>query len=377
MMSKVTCREIFEHGCRGSDLAIVEGRYAPARSPREASSLESLAQWLDLPQLAIVDVSKLSPCQLPAMPQGVAGLLLDKVKDDAAACRWQTALEAQWGAPVLGWLHEAPPLRSLISARQRGNPCRELCRALGDRLERTLRIDRLVELASARPLSAAPERLFLAPNTDDGLNIAVAFDEAFQGYFADTLDLLEGRGARICDFSPLASEALPWETDVVYIGGGHLESFAEALSGNHCLKQSLRNFVAQGGRVYAEGGGAAYLCERYVSQSGRQFPMAGLISAIATHEPQTGSPEPMEIAFARDTWLGPQGTKLCGYLDHDWQLLPGPGLRVIAAEPAPANVFCGADRVVASRLQVDFAGQPHLVANFFRPRLGALVGVEG
>jgi cobyrinic acid a,c-diamide synthase len=374
-MSRATCREIFEHGSRGSDLSVVEGRFAAARSDVEKSSLESLADWLELPQIAVIDVSRLSDCQLPAMPKGVAGIVLDRVADAADGFRWRTSLEALFGVPVLAFLDEAPQLRPLISARDSGSPCRELCRALGDRVHRTLRVDRLMQIASSAPWSPAPQRLFVRPMTDDGLNIAVAFDDAFQGYFADTLDLLETRGARICDFSPLSSEALPWETDVVYIGGGKVEQFADALARNHCLKQSLRSFVAKGGRIYAEGGGMAYLCERVIAPGGKQFAMAGVLPGVAVFQP-AASPQPVEITFGCDTWLGTLGTSLRGYTDKNWDILPGPCLSSFAAPPAASNLFVGTPRAIGSAIQVDFAGQPHLAASFFRPRLGALVGVE-
>lgn len=372
-MSRATLREIFQNGARGSDLAVVEGAYAAARDPREKASLESAADWLDLPQLALVDVRKLASCRLPPFPQPLAGLLLDRVRDTAEGVRWQTELEALLGVPVLGFLEESPKLRSLIAARGAGSPCRELCRTLGNRLGRNLRFDRLIQIARSRPFSPAQQRLFTRQDDDDRINIAVAFDEAFNGYFADTLDLLEARGARICDFSPLHSESLPWGTDIVYLGGGPVERFAESLSRNHCLKQSLRTFVAQGGRVYAESGGLAYLCERVLLPDGRQYPMVGLVPAVAFNKPPVDAPSPVELVFGARTWLGDAGTAMRGYLDEHWEILPEPDLVSFAADSAHRWHLVGNDRVIGCRLQVDFAGQPHLVSNFFRPRRGALV----
>src|SRR5690606_21378146 len=93
------------------------------------------------------------------------------------------------------------------------------------------------------------------------LTVAVAYDEAFRCYFPDTLDLLEHLGATVVDFSPLRDEALPLGTDIVYFGCGHPERYAEALASNHCMMLAIREHVCAGRRIYAEGGGVAYLCQ--------------------------------------------------------------------------------------------------------------------
>ena len=111
--------------------------------------------------------------------------------------------------------------------------------------------------------------------------IAIPFDEAFYRYFPDTLDLLEARGARVRHFSPLRDEALPVGTGHVFLGCGRPESFASRLAGNHCMLNALRKYIAAGGRVYAEGGGAAYLCQRVVLADGRDFPMVGALPTTA------------------------------------------------------------------------------------------------
>jgi cobyrinic acid a,c-diamide synthase len=374
MMSRATCREIFEHGARSADLSVVAGSLLPRDEGRRGGHLDLLSDWLDLPRLCVLDVARLDRCRLPAMPPGVAGLFLDRVPESGAAIRWWTWLEAYYGVPVVGMLPEIANLRSLVGTRNSGSPCRELCRAIGERLESTLRLDRLVTIAQSRPWTHHAPRIFARQETDDPIQVAVAFDEAFQGYFADTLDVLEARGARIGDFSAVRSEALPWDTDVVYLAGLHTEQQAEALANNVCMKQALRNFVAQGGLIYAEGGGLAYLCERMVLADGREYPMTGLIPAIAVHRGARSTPRPVELTFGPHCWLGGVGAKMLGYTDDAWSLMPSTGCLSFAQEPECQHDLVGQGRVIGSRLQVDFAGQPHLLASFFRPRLDALVG---
>jgi cobyrinic acid a,c-diamide synthase len=155
-----------------------------------------------------------------------------------------------------------------------------------------------------------------------------------------------------------------------------LESHAEELSQNFCLMQALRNFVAQGGRIYAEGSGLAYLCERVILSDGRQFPMAGLLSGAAVAQRRSPEALPAEITFGRNNWLGERGVVMRGYLDSSWDLKPGPDLISFAAEESHRWNLVGTQRVVGCGMQVDFAGQPHLVSSFFRPRLSAFVGAH-
>ncbi len=58
-------------------------------------------------------------------------------------------------------------------------------------------------------------------------------DDAFHCYFPDTLDLLELRGATVCDFSPLRDERLPVDTDIVYFGCGRPDLFAGPADGEY------------------------------------------------------------------------------------------------------------------------------------------------
>lgn len=376
MMSKATCREIFEHGAQGSDLSIVAGRFdSLAQGSAASGSLDTLSNWLELPSIAVVDVSLVDGCRLPSLPARLSGIVLDCVKDNADGLRWKTNLEAVCCAPVLGWLHRSHSLSSLIGSRDVGSPCRELCQALGERLQTSLNVEQLVSLARQTRWTPASSRVFARQPGNDPIRVALALDEAFHGYFADTLDALEARGACICDFSPLRCESLPPDTDVVYLAGSRIDAFANALSHNVCLKQALHSFVQRGGRIYAEGAGLAYLCQRLVTADGRQIPMAGLLPAMAVSKQPAHPAQPAELTFGPHVWLGESGTKMRGYLSDDLELLPAAELTCLAEEESRRYDLVGDHAVIGSRMQVDFAGQPHLLSSFFRPRLGALVEV--
>ncbi len=328
LMSRQTCREIFVHGSANSDLALVEGRFDSQGDPHCSRSgkqgppggrLDVLCDWLDLPRVVVLDASQLVDCELPDRPAQVDGVILDRVPSASDVFRLQTCLEALWDVPVLGALADRGSLQEMIARLPRGaQPPRELCRLLGDQLASFARTDRIRALASRRDFPPVAPVLFqdAASRTGDRssrertLTIAVAFDSAFNCYFPDTLDLLELRGAKIIDFSPLRDEVLP-DADVVYLGCGHPELEAEALAANHCMLLALRNHVRGGRRVYAEGGGLAYLCEHMETPKGEFEPMLGVLPAIAHLNRQRSPLRPVEAMVAQDNWLGRAPVRRC------------------------------------------------------------------
>jgi cobyrinic acid a,c-diamide synthase len=177
---------------------------------------------------------------------------------------------------------------------------------------------------------------------------------------------LEVRGAKIRDFSPLRSEQLPPGTDLVYLGCGRVERHAEALASNHCMKQALRSYADAGGKVYAEGGGLAYLCQHMVLDQGRQASMAGVLPAVARLTAGPASVRPVELSLAQDTWLGPARSQLRGYLNSRWTIERLGPLSSYAAQRQCKDDLVGRNNVFGSRVHLDFAAQPQLLASFFR-----------
>jgi cobyrinic acid a,c-diamide synthase len=302
----------------------------------------------------------------------VDGLWLTGVPSRAqlapARYRWETL----WGVPVLGALSEAAPLDAIIQRLPLGaRPSRELCRALGDRLTLFHDVDRLLVMAT-RPMfeGGAPE-LFSAARRMAGLTVAVAYDEAFGCYFPDTLDLLELGGATLEDFSPLADEELPADTNIVYLGCGNPQRVAERLAANPCMIAALRRYARQGGRIYAEGGGLAYLCQQLEFPDGRRVPMTGLIPAIARYEESPPAPTPAEVTLASDCWLGRAGRALRGYRNSRWRIEPIGPVETLAQEPASRFDLLRHREVIGSRIHLSLVAQPHLVESFSAATIAA------
>ena len=369
LMTPELCREVFVRGTRGCDFGLVEGRFLPpAAGPCPLGGLlETLCDWLDLPALAVIDVSRAALCRLPARPIKADGLLLDGLSEGDFV-RTSTELEALWGIPVLGGLAIRPEVRRAVAQIEPGDrPSRELCRALRSGFDATWQAQRLGSLAFRSKLRG-PRRLFRRQRSAQAVTIALAYDEAFNCYFPDTLDLLELRGARLVAFSPIRDDRLPDGTDVVFLGCGHPERFARQLAQNDCMKLDLRSHAQRGGRVYAEGGGVAYLCQHLITPQGEAHRMLGLLPAVARPENVFPEPTPVELAVERSTWFAPRGAQLRGYRDSGWQLEPTAPLSVCASETPSSCDLVENGATIASRLNLNLATQSELLDGFFRPR---------
>ena len=372
LMSAELCREIFIRGAEGCDLALVEGEFGPPMADESGSGgrLDTLCDWLDLPRVVVLDVSAIEDCRLPEPPPQADALLLDRVSDRRRLAELTSSLEGLWGVPVLGALEVLPELRAAIDAVPGGaRPPRELSQRLAGHFLRQAQLERLVQLASRRGLARTPPRLFATTAVPQQVVVALAYDAAMNCYFPDTLDVLESRGATIVDFSPLRDERLPRHTDIVYLGCGHPEDHAAELSQNDCIKLALREHLCNGGRIYAEGGGLAYLCQQLEAADGRLWRMAGIFPAVARLNPTRKPPSPVEVTLDRETWLGRPGERIRGYQNHRWRLVPAGTLSGCVAEPQQQYALVGVWRAIGSLLHLNFAAQPKVLRNFFQPML--------
>jgi cobyrinic acid a,c-diamide synthase len=146
--------------------------------------------------------------------------------------------------------------------------------------------------------------------------VAVAYDRAFCFYYEDNLDLLRDEGAEISFFSPLADPAIPEYADAVYIGGGYPELYAEELSKNTSMCESIRKWADSGRPLYAECGGLMYLSRGISDFDGRFFAMAGVFSFETRMKKGRSKLGYREVSLKEDCIVGKKGAKLKGHEFH-------------------------------------------------------------
>lgn len=149
--------------------------------------------------------------------------------------------------------------------------------------------------------------------------IAVTDDNCFHLCIQDNLDLLRYYGAEIVSFSPLADSQLPKRVGAVYLTGAYLGEYGQELSNNTAMKKAISDFASQGGVVYSEGSGTAYLCRDFKSDpSGEALEGVGLICGSAVYEQY--SPQHIEAVTVEDSILGRPGLIMKGLSSGEWRL---------------------------------------------------------
>ena len=362
---------LFAHGAQGADIAVIEGVMGlfDGKGGGGLASTAHVAKLLQAPIVLVVDARAMSR-SVAALVHGystfdpksrVAGVILNRVGSKAHEKMLREALKPL-GIPVLGVLRRnediVTPDRHLglvPVAERRGEAARSLD-ALGIVISRSLNLDNIVKLArSAGTLGVehwSPESLDLNPS--EGVSVAVASGPSFSFLYPENMELLRGAGAEVVTFDPTTEEELPAGTDVLYLGGGFPETYAEALSANGRMLEDVRDFAASGCTVIAECGGLLYLVREL---DGR--PMCGVLDAEATMTDRLtlGYKEARALT---DSPLAESGADVRGHEFHYSAVEPGTGERpawdIIGR--GPEGFVAGG--VHASYLHTHWAATPEL-----------------
>lgn len=154
----------------------------------------------------------------------------------------------------------------------------------GSAVSETVDIVAITELAKTKA-----DGIVNANNDTDGSmplknkTIAYARDEAFCFIYEDNIDYLKEQGADVIYFSPLHDSDLPEGIDGVVIPGGYPELYAEGLSANRSMGQSIKKAYSDGIPFIAECGGFMYLLKTMVTKDGKSYEMCGCIDGRSSY----------------------------------------------------------------------------------------------
>jgi cobyrinic acid a,c-diamide synthase len=330
LMPDSVCRSLFVRGMRAAELAVVEGTldepleiasYCEGRLPGD---LKPIANLLDLPVVAVVPVPE-SPggdFHLPRLPDGTDAVLIDRIASADDLPRLRRLFRLAFKVPVLGALETLPAIRNELEQAPRNQILPEKAvMALGEHFLRHCDLDAIRDLARSRPFSDSVLD-FCACGISECcrcFRVAYAQDDAFGRYFPDTFEALEALGAELVEFSPLRDEALPEGVDLVMIGCGIPDQYADRLASNLSMMAALREHVCRGQRIYSEGGGTAYL-GHWMVIDGRPIRGVGILPFDAELLPDPRPPMPVARRLLHDSWLGAKGTVVRGYKSGRWRL---------------------------------------------------------
>ena len=313
-LSQEELRALFRKRAADAELSILEGvmgYYDGIGGNSTAASTYEVAKITDTPVILVLD-GKGSSLSLAAQVKGfldyrkdshICGVILNKTNKMVGE-RLRPEIE-KLGVRYLG----AVPVCEIMDIKSRHlgltmpqeqSELRGHLNAFAKQLEEYLDVDGILELAGYSG-EKLPEAGKTEQSNQTDLNqeetkqdeirpidsesepptrrMAVAMDEAFCFYYQENLDFLRQHGWEVVPFSPLHDVALPEQVHAILLGGGYPELYAKNLSANETMLASIRNAHAEGIKILAECGGFLYLQEHLEDETGRSWPVAGLIHA--------------------------------------------------------------------------------------------------
>ncbi|WP_374325235.1 cobyrinate a,c-diamide synthase [Azonexus sp.] len=342
-----------------SDLILVEGVMGLFDGQPSAADI---AERFAIPVLALIDAGSMAQTfgavahglatYRPGLP--FAGVLANRVASPRHAAMLQESLK-----PGMGWFGALPKSGDSLPERHLGLLQATEIDDLESRLDRladALADSATVDLPAPVNFTAAPPPVL--PPLLAGRRIAIACDAAYGFIYPANLETLQGLGAELRFFSPVAGAALP-ECDAVWLPGGYPELHATALSANVGLWQALRAHVDAGKPLLAECGGMMSLFEEVVDKAGQSHRFAGLLPGRAVMQPRLTA---LGTQFA-DL---PEG-RLAGHTFHySKSETPLPPLcRALTAEGREGEAIYRRQRLTASYVHFYFPSQAQAAAALF------------
>ncbi|MGB0910879.1 MAG: cobyrinate a,c-diamide synthase [Nitrospirales bacterium] len=382
MLDSQINRQSFLCAAHDADLSIIEGMMGlfDGSSPvSDRGSAVEQAKQLDIPVLLVVDGSGMAR-SAAAMVYGYAtfdpdlqvkGVLFNRIKSDGHYQLLKEAVEQDTDVTVVGYLSPDPeitiPDRHLGLQTAIEGKSDDLYKKLGQSVSETVDLGLIEQIAqSCSELSddGLSKKIPASRNRTPSIKVGVAYDPAFCFYYRDNLDLLEAEGAELLMFSPINDTTLP-EVDLLYLGGGYPEVYAQHLERNSAMRTAVKTFAKDGGVIYAECGGLMYLTSALTDFDGQSYDMAGVIPTSVKMSRRTMTLGYRSVECLESSILGEKGTTVRGHEFHYSSLVPQKGLSYAGALTDAQGRGRGQDgiktgNVVALYTHVHFKSQPSI-----------------
>lgn len=247
----------------------------------------------------------------------IAGVIVNRVSGPYHYNLIKAGIEKHVGLPCIGYLKQSDNIA--LSSRHLGLIPSVEVQALDEKInevacmaEETLDLDRLMVLAKgAKTFEVGP-----LEKAEVKVKLAVAYDDCFNFYYQDNLDLLASLGCEIVKFSPLKDKCLPEGIHGLYMGGGFPEVFAEDLSLNTSMLTSIKASIEDGLPTYAECGGYMYLSQGISNLEGETYKMVGIYDHYAEMTKRLQRFGYVAPVINQETPIGGPGTVFKGHEFH-------------------------------------------------------------
>ena len=329
--------EIFEHGCKGADVAVVEGFMGlfdgitrVVDGAQDFGSTAQIAQIIEANVILVLDVTGMR-INAATVVHGfktfnkkvnVKSVILNNVRSQQQAEWMKQTIESATHVPVIGLIPYSEeiflPTRrgGLIPIKQRKSlkaTVNKLVEYVGNHVD----VDKAFDLAKdAEELPDIDSQVYPTQPRKKTVRLGMAFDEAFNFYYQANIDLLRAYGAETVFFSPVHDEKLPTDLAGLYFPGGFPDMLAEPLTRNQTMRKSIKNAVYDEMPVYCEHGGSLYLTESIANVDGATFPMVGALSGKALMDKRLQALDSTLMETLNDNLLNHKGNSVHGHEYH-------------------------------------------------------------
>ncbi|NWG08935.1 MAG: hydrogenobyrinic acid a,c-diamide synthase (glutamine-hydrolyzing) [Nitrososphaerales archaeon] len=388
MVSSEGIIEIFERAVRNVDIAVIEGVMGLFDGFDESDgngSTAHIAKLLRSPVLLVINAHGMTKSAAPLAlgyrlydpDLRVSGFILNKVAGEKHKNSCKRAIQSATGLPVLGALPFNRDIEmqerhlGLIPQREKAHP-EPFLEKLIETIEENIDIDKILYIAkSAEKLPRSRHTVYPEHEHEKNVAIGVAFDESFNFYYQDNLDMLRAYGADIKFFSTIRDNSIPQGVSGLYIGGGLPEMLPEELGANISMLKSVKKVAEDEMPIYAECGGLMYLTDYITDFKNRSYRMVGLLNARSVMTKNLTLNYTL-ADVVEDNPLSRKGDVLRGHEFHYSKILDVP---IDARFSYRMKVGRGIDgkrdawlehKALASYMHMHFAYQRRFVKNFLR-----------
>jgi cobyrinic acid a,c-diamide synthase len=408
MSSGRTCRNLdgfpcpdlmpffYAEGCRGetgADIAVIEGVMGlyDGLGADGVYSTAWLARTLGLPVILIVDARSAATSVAatvkgfatlnPLAPQ-VVGVIANRVSSESHAKLIGEATARFAGVPLVGWMPNVKDdafisrhlgLVPAFEQEATASVMENFTRALREHLD----IRQLIDIARTPSGEYNEPDMPRMVRKENGspVRVAIADDEAFCFHYRENWRLLERLGAEVTMVSPMRSDSIPDETDLLILPGGYPEEFMASLSENEKFMSAVTDF-SKTKCVYAECGGMLYLSRgmEYKNETRR---MVGVIDADVKMTGKLSRFGYVEGRALRDNLLMREGETIRAHEFH-YSKLEGasPDAFLVRKFSRPENTWTDGyatqdGRLLATYLHINFYTRPESARHMLIRAAGA------
>jgi cobyrinic acid a,c-diamide synthase len=295
MASEAHVRDIYGQYSKKANVSVTEGVMGLFDgADKMQGSSAAIAELLDIPVILVINAKSMAYSAAPLLygfknfykGVRVVAAIFNFVSTASHYRFLQEACE-EVGIEALGYLPKnealAIPSRHLGLHISAETDYETIIEKLAEEIPKTINIDRLLEISTREILTNTEvKKSYQIPVSAKKYKISIARDEAFTFTYHQNIEVLSSLG-EVTFFSPVHDKELP-ETDFLYLPGGYPELFADSLSANKTMLESIQSYCLAGGLTFAECGGLMYLGNKIITSEGLNFPMTGILDCTTSME---------------------------------------------------------------------------------------------